>query len=60
MTYNKKGTPRRYRRVIVQGTASEATTLMGMLSQLLPESSRTTHKTISERSLYKGQWSGRF
>ena len=28
----------------MQGTASEATTLMGMLSQLLPESSRTTHK----------------
>ncbi len=44
MTYNKKGSPRRYRRVVVQGTASEATTLMGMLTQLLPESSRTTHK----------------
>jgi ribosomal large subunit pseudouridine synthase family protein len=44
MTYNKKGSPRRYRRVVVQGTASEATTLMGILTQLLPESSRTTHK----------------
>ena len=44
MTYNKKGTPRRYRRVVVQGTASGATTLMGMLTQLLPNSSRTTHK----------------
>ena len=44
MTYNKKGSPRRYRRVVVQGAASEATTLMGMLTQLLRESSRTTHK----------------
>jgi ribosomal large subunit pseudouridine synthase family protein len=44
MTYNKKGSPRRYRRVVVQGTASEATTLMGILTQLLPKSSRTTHK----------------
>lgn len=44
MTYNKKNTPRRYRHVVVQGRASEATMLMAMLSQLLPNSSRTTQK----------------